>query len=615
MGLLKTRPKIRARVPNEIRPGDSFLATVLLDCRREVEVDFVDVVVEGTEGWRVGSGNHTVSRRLTLVRLGARLCGARTLPEGRTELSVRIPLPPDAPPSYRGQAAWIDYELQVHASVPWWPDRRAAFEIHVAPPERRSPATTTQVYSSDPQGPREREAHAELSLASTWTRAGDLVSGALALSNVRHNRYSEIAVGLRGVETLYDGGRRRSDRESMRYQIRLGAEQVGEGEMIPFRFRLPDDAMAELAWAPRPGGTAGLCSLQWELEVVVGIRWGSDLTLRVPFGVLPRSARPGDAPPRLAPPTVGSDRLRAIWAGVGEPHGLRYDAQSLVGRFGETTLAIRRDHMGRGGIFVVAELRYPKLHLELEVEPASSVQKMVGGGARIGDPSWDRDHYVLARDEAQVAEVLRAIVPALRNASLRRMDDEQLVVEVRDSGQSRARMERFAAAAVALARAFETVRRDLPPPPAMAPALEAWRALARRLNGALETARMRVEGRLGALGAEARIAFDGAGQPMTTWLSVRPPSPLDDEHRFHWVAADGAIEAAMGERFEGEARELLKIVGDGARELEIEPARLALCLPAPVGLPGALDAAQTERRLSRMARLVSILRGPTGPYR
>jgi len=313
MGLLKTRPRIRARVPNEIRPGDQLLATVLLDCKREVEVDFVDVVVEGTEGWRIGGGQNSVSRRLTLLRLGARLCDERTLPEGETELSVRIPLPDDAPPSYRGSASKIDYELRVHASVPWWPDRRSAFELHVAPPERPSPDTTTHVYSSDPDGPRGQEAHVELSLASTWTRVGDVVSGALALSNVRYNRYSEIKVGLRGVETIYDAGRVRGEREYMRYQIRLGAEQAREGEMIPFRFRLPDDAMADLAWAPRPNGATGLCSLRWELELVVGIRWGSDLTLRVPFAVLPRSARPGDAPLRLAPPTVGSDRLRAIW--------------------------------------------------------------------------------------------------------------------------------------------------------------------------------------------------------------------------------------------------------------------------------------------------------------
>ncbi|HJL16786.1 MAG TPA: hypothetical protein RMH99_14075 [Sandaracinaceae bacterium LLY-WYZ-13_1] len=615
MGLIKTRPRVRVRVPNEIRPGDRFLATVQLDCKRTVEVDFVDVVLEGSEQWRTGGGEHSTTRRWTPIHLAARLCGAKTLPAGETALQVRIPLPPDAPPSYAGNAARIDYALRVHASVPWWPDRRAGFEIHVAPNERPSPATEPRIYSSDPNGPRGREAHVELSLSSTWTRVGDVVSGAFALSNVEHNRYSEVKVGLVGTEVLYDGGRVRTTREYMRYQVRLGAEQASEGEMIPFRFRLPDDAMAELGVTPRPGRVQGLCSLHWELELAVGIRWAQDMTIRVPFTVLPRSARPGDAPERLAPPTVGSDRLRSIWEGVGEQRGLRYDAQTLWTRVGETTLVIRRDHMGRGGIFVVAELRYPALHLDLEVEPATSVQKMVGAGARIGDPSWDRDHYVLARDEAQVAEVLRTLVPRMHNASLRRMDDERLVVEVRDSGQSRARMERFAGAAMDLAAAIEELRQALPAPPAMAEAVPTWRDLATRLGAVLETARMRIEGRVGTLPAEIRMAFDEQGQPLHAWLAVSPLSPLDDEHAFHWTEGARDLASELAARYEGEVHELMRIVATEAREIEIEPARVAVCLPTPVGLDGGLDAAQTEQRLSRMARLVTLLRGQAGPYR
>jgi len=176
-------------------------------------------------------------------------------------------------------------------------------------------------------------------------------------------------------------------------------------------------------------------------------------------------------------------------------------------------------------------------------------------------------------------------------------------------------MERFASAAVGLARAFEEVRRDLPPPPALDGAIEAWRELWRRLGAERETARMRIDGRLGALAAEVRVAFDEAGQPMTTWLSVRPPSPLDEAHRFHWTAGQRDLDDAIGERFEGEAFELMQIVTRGAREVEIEPARLALCLPDLLGTPGALDAARAEQRLSRMGRLLSVLRGQVGPYR
>lgn len=525
MAILKSRPRVRARVPNEIRPGDEFRVTVVLDCARAVEVGSVDVRLEGTERWTLGGGNNTVSRQNNFLTLGARLSEKRELPKGRTELSVYIPLPQDAPPTYRGSAARIEYTLEVHVAVPWWIDRRASFDVFVAPTEIPSPEPGPMIYSSNPGGPRGTEAHAEVSVASSWTRSGDIVSGALALSNVAHHRYSEVKVGLRGLETLYDGDHVRTEREYLRYQIRLGAEQAQEGEMIPFRFRLPDEAMSDLPWTARPNGQRGLASLAWQLEVIVGIRWGSDLTLRMPFRVLPASKRPGDAPSRLAPPTVGSDRLREIWEAAGGQHGLRYEAQTLFGQLGGTTLAIRRDLMGRDGIFLLAELTYPELYLALDVRPATKVQMMVGGGVRIGNPGWDRDHYVTARDEAQAAEVLRSIVPATTNATLRSMDDRRLTIAVRDTGATRARMETFVAAATDLARVFEARRVAIPPPTAMKDALGAWRELATRIAGPLETARLRIEGAVGTMRAEVRVAFDEEGQPLSTWLSVIPPSP------------------------------------------------------------------------------------------
>jgi hypothetical protein len=315
---------------------------------------------------------------------------------------------------------------------------------------------------------------------------------------------------------------------------------------------------------------------------------------------------------------VGSDRLRAVWEAAGAPQGLRYEAQTLHGQFGETSLVIRRDHMGREGIFVVAELRYPELFLDLEVEPATTVQKVVGGGVLIGDPSWDRDHYVRARDEGQVAAVLREIVPSMQNALLRRMDDRTLLVEVRDPGQSGARMERFVAAAVGLATRVDEVRQALPAPPAMRDALDEWRALALQVGGALETARMRIVGELSTMPAEVRLAFDDEGQPFTTWVSVSTPSPLDESQRFSWKSEDGPAADAIERTYSGEARELLRILVEDVDELTIEPDRIAACFGVPLGVVRngrTLTGTAVEQRLSRMARLINLLRGHAGPYR
>lgn len=628
MGLIKTRPKIRVQVPSEIRPGDHFRASVRLDCKRAVTVDWVDVTLTGEERWAVGSGKNTVSQRRTLCRLTARLCGERELPAGATELAVTIPLPADAPPSFRSGGAFISYTMKVHASVPWWPDRRSSFEILVVAPERPSPPNEPRRYSSDPDGPRGTEPHAEMSLSTDWTRVGDRVTGALALHNTEHNRYSEVSVALVGTKTYFRNGAVYTSREHLRYQIRIGAERATDGEMIPFRFRLPDDATPDLPARPRPGNLLGLMQLEWSFELIVGVRWGRDLKLRVPFRVLPRSDRTTDAPSRLAPPAVGSDRLRDLWTSVGGPLGLRYEMQQLTTQLGETEVRIRRDHLGRDGIHLVVELTYPELHLGLEVEPSSRVQRLVGGGKQIGVEGWDKEHYVRARDEGQVAAVLGRLVPGLKNARLRRMDDTRMTVQVRDGGTSGARLQRFAEGAIRLGRTLEEVRQALPPPTALSEVVEQWQTLADRLGAPLERARMRVAGQLGVAPAEVRVAFDEDGEPFCTWLSVQPTTPLDEAHRFRLKADDADPRARITERFEGDAIALLGTIAHGASEVDITPERIAVQLPAPLGLerkppwisigdaaPKPIDAASVEQRLGRLAQLGQLLRGQAGPYR
>ena len=612
MAILKSRPKIRVRVPNEVRPGESFLAVVLLDCRRAVETDFVRVTLRGTERWVYGSGNAAQQRATEFLSLEATLSEERVYESGSTELPVRFPLAASAPPSFSGRAASISYELKVHVSVPWWPDRVAEFEIHVAPQERPSPKTEVAIFSSSPSGPPDRGPHVELGVSSQWVRSGGVVSGALALSNVEHNRYSEVQVGLLGFEVLH-GGVQLRELEYLRYQIRLGAEQAAEGERIPFRFRLPDDAMCELAPAARPNGAAPLVSVYWKLEVVVGVRWASDLTVRVPFAVLPRSPRPGDAPARLAPPTVGSDRLRELWTQVGEELGLRYEAQSLVVQKGETRLLVARDHAGRGGVHVVAELTYPELHLDLDVRPATSIQRAVGGGVRVGAPEWDREHWVSARDAEQAAAALAQLVPILGPAQVRRMDDRRCVVAVRDAGVSARRLDGFVRASLELAEAIERLRLDLPPPPAMAAAVPTWRRLADRMSARLETARMRILGRVGELGVEVRVAFDAKGQPQWTWLGVESPSAIDSSKQGRWSAPE-PVESFV-ETFDGEAAELARIVVEGAAEVQVEHDRVALRFDGRMGDDGGPSGDRVEQRLGRMARLVTLLRGAQGPYR
>lgn len=590
-------------------------ALVVLHARRPVEVEHVEIVLRAVE--RASIDDHT-SRAVELFHLGAVLHEAGVLAAGRTELPVRIPLPAWAPPSHRGRYGRIEYALRVNVSIPWWPDRRADYELRVVPHPVESPEVTPALYSSDPSGPRGNEPHAELSLASTWTRVGDLVSGALALHNVSHQRYTRATVALVAEETAHLG-RRATPLELARYAIQLGLDDAREGEPIPFRFRVPDEAIPELPMAPRPVGPS-LVTVGWALEVQIGVGWGSGLTLRAPFRVLPRSSDPTDAPKLdRAPPTVGSTRLQAMWSAVGTTHGLVLEDDLLRGRIGDTELTIRRDHRGRDGIYLVAEITHPPLHLDLAVEPASALRQMMGGDVTAGDVSWDRDHHVVARDAAQAQKVLQALLPWLKAVRLRRLDDRGAVIEERDAGQVRERLDAFLATTRSFAQALERERATLPPPTGMEAALPEWRALARTLSGPLETARLFVRGTLGTFDAEVRLAFDGRGRPLCTWLTVDTPTPFDREHVFAWYAQQGPASDAIAARFRGPTAEHVTALAEGASELAIEPERLVVRLPFPLGLPDAEGRAQgaayAERKLERMAQLALALRGVAAPYR
>ncbi|MCZ7687530.1 MAG: hypothetical protein M5U28_55845, partial [Sandaracinaceae bacterium] len=176
--------------------------------------------------------------------------------------------------------------------------------------------------------------------------------------------------------------------------------------------------------------------------------------------------------------------------------------------------------MGQGGVHLVAALSHPDLGLDLIVEPASSVRKLVGGGVRTGDAAWDREHYAVARDDEQAAIFLRALLPALRGAHLRRLDDRSLTLQPARLGAEPRSARALRRGAAHLARAMEALRGRMPPPTKLREVAEEWRALERTLGAPLETARMRVAGRMGMHPAEVRLDFDAEGEPLRTWLAV-----------------------------------------------------------------------------------------------
>ena len=372
-----------------------------------------------------------------------------------------------------------------------------------------------------------------------------------------------------------------------------------------FRFRLPKDIP--------PSYHSELWGLDWYFESKLEIHWGSDLSLRVPITVLPRAARRGDPPLLLAPPPVGSDRLRPIWEKEGERYGLRYGNQALTGAVGAVGIGIARSHKGRSGISLLAELGYPSLQLGLSIERAAGMRKVIGGGVLVGHKTWDDDHYVLARDPAQATDFLKPLLARLAPLRLTRMDDEHLYVEQPGNGERRGELKRLIEGVLQLARSLDMARQQIPPPAQMRAVLPGWKQTAMRLNGELETARMWVKGTFRGMDAEIRTDYGKEGEAIRTWFHLEPPSPLDAEYAYAW---DGR-EEIRDSRFSKDAKELLKELQEPGGSLDIGSTWVSL------GLPYALDqrrddegvADQAMRRFDRMARLIATLRNDLGPYR
>lgn len=591
MALFKTRPKLRVRVPSEIQPGADFVAVVLVDCKREVEVESLHVTVAGTQTW--SEGHQSDWQRESLLSLRARLCGKRTFERGRTELDVQVPLPEHLPPSYRGTYARIEYTLAIYARIAWWPDARAEYEITIAPPPQPSPPPRPLLRSTAEIA---GEPYAELSLANDWTRVGGALCGALALTNCERATRATIAVHSVEIHRL-----RKVRGTSFVHTIDVSGRE--EGEMIPFEFRLHPSAAA---------GFAGRSiSLAYEVSLSVQLPWGRSIGLVAPFFVLPRSRDPSDVPPRIAPPSVGSDRLRQLWESVGAAHGMRYESHSLIAQRGDVTLTVQRDHRGAKGTFLTGTLQYPELHLDLGIAPASLFGGM-SGDVELGDAAWDDMHVLRARDDDQARSFVRPLLPYLRGAKVAYCDDTTMTVEIRDAGQSGKSLGAFLSACSTLASAIGEARAAIVAPVGLGPAVGAWRSFALRLGARLEIARMRIEGDLDGAAVQAGVELHKSDAPRVMWLKVVLPSPLDAQHAFLWSARQGAEPLA---RFTGELGELIRAACEDAIELRIAPSWIAVALPKVLGLDLSFTEDHAVRRIERLTRIASVLRGQQGPYR
>ena len=167
---LPKQPDVVVRVPSAIYIGERVVADVEVHVERAVTLDFIDVNIAGTSAGHAAAGRRAPALTVSEPRQArdgwrdAR-CRSRTL-------SGRVHASPGTAPSHEHSPGERALYLDVHASIPWWPDGKYSLHVARAPAAsardvERTPIVTREPFDAGPEQPR-----IEIALASTTLVAG-----------------------------------------------------------------------------------------------------------------------------------------------------------------------------------------------------------------------------------------------------------------------------------------------------------------------------------------------------------------------------------------------------------------------------------------------------------
>jgi len=571
MALVKRRPRVTVLVPRVVHPGESFEATFEVDVQKAVPIDSFVVTLDGRTRVLSPQGGYSIGS--SPLALSARISGPAELAPGRHRFPCRFELPLDAPPTLHGLLVRITYALGAQIVIPWWLDVDRAFELTVVARPYDGPRTPAPLlYSSAPDGPTEREPHAEVSVADGVVEPDRALRGAVALGNVAFARYTGIRVTLTGWEHVLGVAQ---ERVFGAWQIQIPLSSPTDGEPIPFDLRVPD--------VPPSMGNQDF-RVRWTLDVTVTRKLGADLVVSLPITVLPRGSSAQSVGVVRAAPSVGNARTAAVWSEVAARAGMRFDGERLEARVGEVDVAIMRES-AQGRPRLVAQLAFPSLGLELRGGPAGGLSSLWSTpGVLLG-----RGFRLESRDRPQLVALIERVEVVLGRASVRHFDDERLVLERAGAGVSTDPVRDFASTALAVAALLPKLARELP----LASGIDAgpWRALAERLGAELLPARPSVRGELDGHAIEVAQLWAPGGVAEALRVTARSS-------------------AALAPRFVGahlrdlptEAKELCREWDSQETSLEISAGELC------VKLPGTLaDPDQALTTADRLIRLIEVL--------
>jgi hypothetical protein len=514
---MRSRPDVKVYLkPGVVGPGERIVAETVLTSKSETPIDFVEMRLRGVLRSAAGQGNY---RQLYEAQLFDSQWRSKpeTLTEGEHRFKVGFDIKPDAAPSYQGADASIVYELGVHVSIPWWPDRRKTFVVPVKmPPITPGPHPLSAVYATSTEGPRGDAPFMEVALDATDIALGDVVTGRISVANLRGTAVRGIDLAFVEMETVtlpFAAARERG-----RFALRVFDGSPKEGEPIPFRVRVPERAM--------PSFIAGPIRVATHLEVRAVLAWVSDIVVRAPLAIAPAKRADRDVG-RVAP--VGRERMLAVWQAEAGRHGFVVDAEGdgMHGMLGPVRVRITSEHRD-GDYWLVAELTGPSVGLDLDVTEKSWRDALAIGVVKTGIERIDKRFTVHAREHAQAKPFVDVFLPPLVAFEEAKAGDAITQLASRGSVHSTERVDSFVREVLAVADALEAARALVGPPALLAVDVPAWRAFAESISGRLELGRMWIhDGRIGMDAVSLGCTWDREGLLLGTTVRVALDPALD----------------------------------------------------------------------------------------
>ncbi len=523
-----------------------------------------------------------VYRTHTHVSLAAKIAG-HTLTPGVFNHAVRFDLPPGLPPSYRDDYASVVYRLEVQVIIPWWPDRKVAYEVTIPPPSWPAAPTGAQVFVSNADGPRPDRVYLEASLDPGEAYLGGALRGVLSVANTKKVR--RIKIGLDAFNTaLFHSTLPICN--ARRYEAPAITELPADGQSTSFAIQIPPTE-----W---PSFQAALFRHTWSLEIRAIGAWSEDVVMSIPIMVAPRAgAQAADGRLDRLPP-VGHERRAKAWAFVAQRFGMENDAASevMTKTVGPITMRIELEQREKHGLTSVATLSWPSTGTGVRVAERRWSDTLLGGGVTMDDPMFDERFVVRAGEAAQA----RALLPpdvrrALASAHESVFEDDGAMLAASGGGHRLEQLEQFVAAAHALARAIEPALPLVPPPACASHCFAAWADYASAHDAVLERGSLSIRKlRLEGVEVDVENRFNDKGGHVETRVvhELDETLPLDTE------AARRALEEAAAKGVMHQ---------EGTLWVRITP------LPA--------RPSDVEQELASFAKLARSLRprGPLGPYR